>query len=64
LSVSLNQLGIECDVEARDRLAVLRFPDSAGADRLCIASVRATVVDVARGHGFTHVGVEVGTDRR
>jgi pyridinium-3,5-biscarboxylic acid mononucleotide sulfurtransferase len=64
LSASLSQIALVCDVEARDRLAVLRFPDGASADKLCVASVRATAVEVARGHGFTHVGVEVGTARR
>lgn len=60
LSAALGRIELACDVEARDRLAVLLFEDDAATDRLRSTAVRERVVDVARGHGFTHVGIEIG----
>jgi hypothetical protein len=60
LSAALGRIQLACDVEARDRLAVLLFEDDAATDKLRSAAVRERVVDVARGHGFTHVGIEIG----
>jgi len=60
LSAALGRIDLACDVEARDRLAVLLFADDAATDRLLSTAVRERVVDVARGHGFTHVGIEIG----
>jgi hypothetical protein len=55
----LHKVGISCDVEARERLALLRCA-AADIDGLCVDIARAAVVDTARGHGFTHVAIEVG----
>ena len=59
LSDALRRSALDFDVQARDRLAVLRSGDAHVTDKLCAADVRRTVIDVARGHGFTHVGVEL-----
>jgi uncharacterized protein len=63
LERALRSRGLVCEVEARDRLAVLRLLDAGGLDGLGDASERERVTELARGHGFTHVGVdlEVGT---
>jgi uncharacterized protein len=61
LANALHQGGISCDVEARERLALLRCAAASDIDALCADSVRAAVADTARGHGFTHVAIEVGT---
>ena len=61
LANALHKVGISCDVEARERLALLRCTAAADIDGLCVDTVRAAVVDTARGHGFTHVAIEVGT---
>lgn len=55
LRLALGTLGIVSEVEARDRLAVLR----AGPDAARIASERARVVALAAEHGFTHVALEI-----
>jgi hypothetical protein len=55
---ALDALAIDADVEARDRLALLRPADPESARR--IAAERGRVAILAGEHGFTHVAVELG----
>jgi len=57
LAVALRALGVECDVEAREKLAVI-IP-SAGGATFADEATRLRVVRLAREHGFTHVAVEL-----
>ena len=59
LEGALARNGIRIEVEARDRLAILRAEDSTGLDRLLDPAVRQVVVEAARGQGFTHVGIDL-----
>jgi hypothetical protein len=61
LEDALRQLGVEAAVDPRGTLAVLvSDPELAGlADPL----TRATVVRLARDHGFTHIAVELSPRR-
>jgi hypothetical protein len=60
LELALAELGVACDVEARDALAVIRLRDDAAP--LALDSLRLSVVQAARSHGFTHVAVELHED--
>jgi len=61
LGTDLVGLGVDCDVEARERLAIVRPQSDVG--QFARAETRAAVVRAARLHGFTHVAVEiVGAD--
>jgi uncharacterized protein len=60
LSAALRQLDLSCNVEARTRLAVVRVTEL-GLKTLLDVSVRGRVSEVARGHGFTHVAIELDT---
>jgi uncharacterized protein len=51
--------GIACDVEARERLAIMRCERDADVERFRVPDLRHTVLDAARGHGFTHVAVDL-----
>jgi uncharacterized protein len=62
LARELERRGIACDVEARDRLAVLRCAGAADADRLVDPAARDAVLDAARGQGFTHVAIDLATE--
>jgi len=57
LATALGSLGLDCDVEAHERLAVLvpreRAPDLASPER------RRAVQRLAEEYGFTHVAVEL-----
>ena len=57
LSTALATLGHPCEVEAHERMAVLR--PAPGAAFLADAALRARVVSLAADHGFTHVAVEL-----
>ena len=59
LSDALRRLDLACDVDAIARLAIVRLNEGMDAQRLCDAGLRTTIVDVARGHGFTHVAIEL-----
>ena len=59
LSAALRQIDLSCDVQARERLAVLRFSRAESIDVFCGAPLRGTVIELARGHGFTHVAVDL-----
>ena len=59
LSQALWRDGIACVVEARERLALVT-PSSDDARASALASdMRATILEVARSHGFTHVAIEL-----
>jgi uncharacterized protein len=60
LALALGARGIACRVEARERLAVLQFDESTSGLRLD-RDARALMVEVARGQGFTHVAIDLGT---
>jgi len=60
LAQALGARGIACRVEARERLAVVQFDESTSGSRLD-RDARALVLQVARGHGFTHVAIDLGT---
>lgn len=57
IAEALRPLGLDCDVERRETLAVLvpRGCLPSLADR----SLRERIVALAREHGFTHVAVEL-----
>lgn len=57
LRVALEAVGVRCDVEAEDRLAVLRLHGAAEA--LADAAVRSLVTRLAAEHGYTHVALEL-----
>lgn len=58
LREALRAGGLACEVEARDRLAVIR--SSAGAtDALADADRRARTLILAAEHGFTHAAIEL-----
>lgn len=57
LRQALAALGIECTVEARDKLAVIISP--AGGTRLDDVAVRRAALALIRDHGFTHLALEI-----
>ena len=57
LEASLREIGIECRVEAIDRLAVL-IPDAV-VTALEDARVRRDALALLRAHGFTHLALEI-----
>lgn len=58
LATDLAAFGIACEVEARERLAVVR--PMADPAQLILADTRAAVLKAARLRGFTHVALEIG----
>lgn len=58
LQQSLADAGFALEVEARDRLAVIRPRDDESAR--AIAADRERVSAIAARHGFSHVALEVG----
>ncbi|HEX5072748.1 MAG TPA: ATP-dependent sacrificial sulfur transferase LarE [Gemmatimonadaceae bacterium] len=60
LERALERRGFGFAVEARDRLAILRANDTLLVDRLVDSAARHSVVEAARGQGFSHVGIDVG----
>jgi hypothetical protein len=57
LAAALRADGVDCEVEARDRLAVVRERD--GGDALIDPAVRRRALALARAHGFTHLALEL-----
>jgi hypothetical protein len=55
LEERLREVGLDCCVEARDRLAVL-IPTDAGSFK---GSDRSRAIQLAREAGFSHVAVEL-----
>ena len=58
LTSRLEQHGITCRIETRDRLAIL-IPAS---DSLPLTIARADVLRLAKEEGFTHVALELDPD--
>jgi len=63
LAAAIAELGVHCSVEARGALALL-LPVSSSFEALQSPDTRRTVVALARQHGFTHVAIELPSDRR
>ena len=57
LRAALSALGIECTVEARDRLAVI-VPTNGGA-ALRDPAARRSALALLSEHGFTHLALEI-----
>ena len=62
LVTALRTMGLACEVEGRGALAILTAR-GADAPALLTADARREVLDAARGHGFTHVAVELDASR-
>ena len=62
LAAAVAELGIQCTLEARGGLAVL-LPVSSSLEALQSADTRRAVFALAKQHGFTHVAVELPSDR-
>jgi uncharacterized protein len=60
LAEELARSGLVVDVETRDRLALIRCANVADANRIVMAEVRSMALEAARGHGFTHVAIDLG----
>jgi len=63
LAAAIAELGIQCSLEARGGLALL-LPIPESVATLQSPETRAVVVALARQHGFTHVAIELPSDRR
>ena len=63
LAAAIAGLGVQCSLEARGVLALL-LPVSASVETLQSAETRRAVLALARQHGFTHVAIELPSDRR
>ena len=63
LALELARRGVACDVEPRERLAVVRCADEASFEKLVSSGARTAASDAARAHGFTHVAIDLaGSD--
>jgi hypothetical protein len=63
LAAAIAELGVRCSLEARGGLALL-VPVSSSMATLQSPETRRAVVALARQHGFTHVAIELPSDRR
>ena len=63
LAAALAELGVQCSLEARGGLALL-LPIAESVAMLQAEETRRAVVALAREHGFTHVAIELPSDRR
>ena len=59
LADSLRQLDLFFDVEAQARLAIVRAGTDAAIESFRDPDLRLRVADIARGHGFTHVAIDL-----
>jgi hypothetical protein len=59
LAAAFARLGFHCDIESRDRLAIVRCAGAGAVEELATPGWRSAVVDTARGQGFTHVAVDL-----
>jgi hypothetical protein len=57
LAASLRDIGIDCAVEARERLAVIVVGDAASLER---PERRDAALALAAAHGFTHLALDLG----
>ena len=63
LAAALADLGVQCSLEVRGGLALL-LPVSSSIQTLQSPDTRRAVLALARQHGFTHVAIELPSDRR
>jgi hypothetical protein len=63
LAAAIARLGVQCTLEARGGL-VLLLPVKASVEALQSPDTRRAVLALCREHGFTHVGIELPSDRR
>jgi len=63
LGAAIAKLGIECALEVRGGLALL-LPTVEGVAALQADENRRAVLSLAKEHGFTHVAIELPSDRR
>jgi hypothetical protein len=63
LAADLAKLGLHCALEARGGLALL-LPQPDSVAKLEEDETRRAVVALAKQHGFTHVAVELPSERR
>ena len=63
LAAAIAALGIDCSLEVRGGLALL-LPVPASVEKLQEPETRRAILAIAREHGFTHVGIELPSDRR
>jgi hypothetical protein len=63
LAAAIAALGVQCSLEARGGLALLT-PVPESIEKLQAPETRRTVLALAREHGFTHVAIELPSDRR
>ena len=63
LAAAIAELGVQCSLEARGGLAVL-LPVPESVTTLQSPEMRGAVLALAREHGFTHVAIELPSDRR
>ena len=63
LAAQLEALGVRCALETRGGLALL-LPETGSVEMLQSPDTRRAVLALARQHGFTHVAIELPSDRR
>ena len=63
LAAAIAELGIDCALEARGGLALL-LPTPEGVAALQVDERRRAVLAMAKEHGFTHVAIELPSERR
>jgi hypothetical protein len=63
LAVAIAELGVQCSLEVRGGLALL-LPVQESVAALQVPDTRRAVLALARSHGFTHVAIELPSDRR
>ena len=63
LAAAIAELGIDCALEARGGLALL-LPTPEGVAALQVDESRRAVLALAKEHGFTHVAIELPSERR
>jgi hypothetical protein len=63
LASAISDIGLACGVEARGGL-VLLLPAPESVAKLAEDETRRAALSLAREHGFTHVAIELPSDRR
>jgi hypothetical protein len=58
LREALGAAGLPCEVEGREKLAVLRL-EADGADLMADFEIRRRALALATEHGFTHAAIEL-----
>jgi hypothetical protein len=63
LATGVAALGLDCAIEARGGLALI-LPAAESVAKLAEDETRRAVLALAKQHGFTHVAIELPSDRR